>query len=75
MNKSATYLLKRLGFYIIAGWAAITLNFFIPRLMPGDPISVMFASFRGKLKPEAMEALKQTFGFTNEPLLNKYSAS
>ena len=72
MNKSAIYILKRLGFYIIAGWAAITLNFFIPRLMPGDPISVMFASFRGKLKPEAMEALKQTFGFTNEPLLKKY---
>ena len=72
MSSSIKYLLNRLGIYCIAGWAAITLNFFIPRLMPGDPVSVMFASFRGKLKPEAMEALKQTFGFTDEPLVNKY---
>lgn len=72
MSPSIIYLLKRLGIYAIAGWAAITLNFFIPRMMPGDPVSVMFASFRGKLKPEAMEALKQTFGFTDGPLLDKY---
>jgi len=72
MSPSIIYLLKRLGIYAIAGWAAITLNFFIPRMMPGDPASVMFASFRGKLKPEAMEALKQTFGFTDGPLLDKY---
>ena len=72
MSSSIKYLFKRLGIYAVAGWAAITLNFFIPRLMPGDPVSVMFASFRGKLKPEAMEALKQTFGFTDGPLLNKY---
>ena len=31
------FLLKRLGFYALAGWAAVTLNFFLPRLMPGDP--------------------------------------
>ncbi len=72
MSPSIIYLLKRLGIYTVAGWAAITLNFFIPRMMPGDPVSVMFASFRGKLKPEAMEALKQTFGFTEGPLLDKY---
>ena len=72
MNTSVKYLLKRLGIYAISGWAAVTLNFFLPRMMPGDPVSVMFASFRGKLKPEAIEALKQTFGFTDEPLLNKY---
>jgi len=72
MSPSIIYLLKRLGIYTVAGWAAITLNFFIPRMMPGDPVSVMFASFRGKLKPEAMEALKETFGFTEGPLLDKY---
>ena len=68
MNKSVKYLLERLGFYAIAGWAAVTLNFFIPRMMPGDPVSIMFARFKGKLKPESIEALKQTIGF---PLLWK----
>ena len=28
---------------------AITLNFLIPRLMPGDPASIMFAQFKGIL--------------------------
>jgi hypothetical protein len=31
------YLLKRLGFYLLAAFAAVTMNFFLPRLMPGDP--------------------------------------
>ena len=69
MNHSLNYLLRRLGFYFIAAWAALTLNFFIPRLMPGDPAAIIFARFRGKLKPEAMNALRETFGLTDEPLL------
>ena len=72
MSPSVRYLLNRLGFYLIAAWAAITLNFFIPRLMPGDPASIMFANFRGKLKPEALEALKQTFGISDAPIFSQY---
>ena len=37
------YILKRLGYYLLAFWASITLNFLLPRLMPGDPFSRMFA--------------------------------
>ena len=72
MSPSVRYLLNRLGFYLIAAWAAITLNFFIPRMMPGDPASIMFANFRGRLKPEALEALKQTFGITDAPIFSQY---
>ena len=72
MNQSLKYLLRRLGFYFIAAWAALTLNFFIPRMMPGDPAAIIFARFRGKLKPEAMNALRETFGLTDEPLLGQY---
>src|SRR3954462_13281073 len=32
------WLLRRLVFYVFAGWVALTLNFLLPRLMPGDPI-------------------------------------
>ena len=28
------YLARRLGFYLLAGWAAMSLNFLIPRMMP-----------------------------------------
>src|SRR5215469_6632621 len=31
------YLLRRIGFYLAALWAAVTINFLVPRLVPGDP--------------------------------------
>ncbi len=66
------YILQRLGFYVFAAWAALTLNFFLPRLMPGDPATALFARFRGRLAPEAMLALRETFGLTDAPLLVQY---
>jgi peptide/nickel transport system permease protein len=32
------WLLRRIVFYVFALWVALTLNFLLPRLMPGDPI-------------------------------------
>ena len=66
------YLVRRLGFYLIAGWAALTLNFFLPRLMPGDPATALFGRFRGQLSPEALDALRETFGLTDTGLLQQY---
>lgn len=66
------YILKRLGFYALAAWVALTLNFFLPRLMPGDPATALFARFRGRLGPEALDALRETFGLTEAPLLMQY---
>jgi peptide/nickel transport system permease protein len=40
--------------------------------MPGDPATALFARFRGRLAPEAMDALRETFGLTDEPLLQQY---
>ena len=67
------YALRRMAFYLIAFWAAITLNFLLPRLMPSDPATVLFARFQGRLKPEALEALKQTFGINDAPHGNSIS--
>ena len=66
------FILKRLGFYLLAGWVALTLNFFLPRLMPGDPATALFARFRGRLSPEAIDAMRETFGLTDAPLLSQY---
>lgn len=66
------YALERLGFYLLAGWVSITLNFFLPRMMPGDAATAMFGRFQGKLAPEALEALKAAFGFTEGPLWEQY---
>jgi peptide/nickel transport system permease protein len=66
------FALRRLGFYLLAAWVAVTLNFFLPRLMPGDPATALFARFRGKLNPHALEGLRQAFGLTNAPLISQY---
>lgn len=66
------YALRRLGFYLLAAWFALTLNFFLPRLMPGDPASALFARFKGRLAPETMAALRQAFGLTDAPLASQY---
>jgi peptide/nickel transport system permease protein len=34
---------RRLLFYVFAIWVALTLNFLLPRLMPGDPIAGLLA--------------------------------
>jgi peptide/nickel transport system permease protein len=34
---------QRLLFYVIALWVALTINFLLPRLMPGDPIAGLLA--------------------------------
>lgn len=67
------WILGRLGFYLLAAWAAITLNFFLPRLMPGDPATAIFARFKGRLSPEAMAGLREAFGLTQDTLLSQYA--
>lgn len=66
------FILRRLGFYLLAAWASITINFFLPRLIPGDPAAAIFAGARGQLRPEQFEQLRAALGLSNEPLLNQY---
>jgi peptide/nickel transport system permease protein len=66
------YLLKRLGFYGVAAVFAVTLNFLLPRLMPGDAAGALFARFQGKLSPEALEALRRAIGISDGPLWKQY---
>jgi peptide/nickel transport system permease protein len=56
------YVLHRLGFFVLTLWAAVTVNFLIPRLMPGDPASAMMARFHGRVNPAAIHALQVAFG-------------
>ncbi|HEY1012815.1 MAG TPA: ABC transporter permease [Herpetosiphonaceae bacterium] len=66
------YVLRRIGFYLVAAWASLTLNFIIPRLMPGDPASAIFARFKGQLQPDQIQSMREAFGFTDAPLLEQY---
>jgi peptide/nickel transport system permease protein len=66
------HLLRRIGFYLVALWAAITIDFFIPRLAPGNPAELLIARFQGKLRPEALHSLEIAFGISHAPLYVQY---
>jgi peptide/nickel transport system permease protein len=61
-----SYLARRLGFYAFTAWAALTINFFIPRLIPGDPVSALVNGMRGQIEPQQIESLTVLFGLDKE---------
>jgi peptide/nickel transport system permease protein len=66
------FILRRIGFYAVAAWVSITLNFLLPRLMPGDPASVIFGRAQGRMTPEALEAMKRAYGLSDDPIYIQY---
>jgi peptide/nickel transport system permease protein len=54
---------RRLGFFVLTLWAALTLNFFIPRFMPGSPLDALRARTHNRLSPEALNQMLTSFGF------------
>ncbi|MEV6343585.1 ABC transporter permease [Actinoplanes sp. NPDC051851] len=69
------YLLRKLGFYLVALWAALTVNFFVPRLMPGDPVEILLSKLgqHGPVTPEMRASMEALLGTnTGEPLWSQY---
>jgi peptide/nickel transport system permease protein len=66
------YLLRQICLYLLAAWASLTLNFILPRTMPGDPVTALMARMHGHLQPNEIEAIKQAYGFNSGPILNQY---
>jgi len=56
-----SFILRRLAFYLVAAWVAITANFFIPRAVPGNPIEIILSKYPN-LTPQAYKALSQMIG-------------
>lgn len=67
-----SFILKRLGFYGLAIWVSVTINFFLPRLIPGDPAARLLARVANQLRPEEIESLRRVFGFSDAPILIQY---
>jgi peptide/nickel transport system permease protein len=54
-------------------WAALTLNFFIPRFMPGNPLQSLRDRTHNKLSPQALQQMLTSFGFKpNESIAVQY---
>jgi peptide/nickel transport system permease protein len=55
------FVLRRLGFFAVTLWAAVSINFLIPRLMPGNPVEAMLAQ-HPHLTPQAIHSLTILLG-------------
>ena len=66
-----TYLVRRLAFYLITAWAAITINFILPRLIPGDPVQALLTRYKGQLSPQATRSLYVLFGLDKSQSLGQ----
>ena len=64
---------RRILFYMLTALAAITVDFFIPRLMPGNPVEAILARLQGQITPATIKGLEQQFGLrTKEGLWGQY---
>lgn len=70
------YVVRKLGFYLVALWAALTLNFLIPRLLPGNPVDILLAKLQqrgGIVTPATRDAYELLLGGdSDQPLLLQY---
>ena len=67
------FILRRLGFFVLTLWVALTLNFLLPRMMPGNPAQAMIANHKGVVSPTALKALEAQFGLnTHQSLIGQY---
>ncbi|MCR6692274.1 MAG: ABC transporter permease [archaeon YNP-LCB-003-016] len=69
MSEFKGYIVRRTVYAIITLFLTITINFFIFRVMPGDPVSIMVSE--RILKPSVVEEVRAMFGL-NLPLWQQY---
>lgn len=68
------FVLRRAGFYLVAAWIGVTINFLLPRLMPGDAATAAFAAQYQKLasNPAALDQMRAAFGISDDPIHVQY---
>lgn len=67
------FALRRLGFFALTLWAALSLNFLLPRIMPGNPVESAIASLHVPLTTSEMNAIAAQFGIDqHQSLVSEY---
>ncbi len=70
------YFLNKLGWFLITLVAAFFLNFFLPRMMPGDPVASIVARLaQGISNTEGVQAIYQQYADlfgTNRPMIEQF---
>lgn len=68
------FVARKLGFYLAAAWVALTINFFLPRLMPGNPVEVVIARMQqsGPTPPGEAAAVSSLLGLGTGNVFQQY---
>jgi peptide/nickel transport system permease protein len=68
------YVGRKLVFYVVALWGAVTLNFFLPRLAPGNPVQVLISKMAqtGAPPPGEAKALQALLGLGHGNIFGQY---
>ncbi len=69
------YFVRRIIIFFLTLWAAVTLNFLIPRLQPGDPAQTIVAKLAGQteaIDPAQLAAIRAMLGTPEGNLLTQY---
>jgi peptide/nickel transport system permease protein len=59
-------LARRLGLYVVTAVVAITVNFFIPRLMPGNPVQAAIGHMQSRVTQQTIRALDLQYGLNTK---------
>jgi peptide/nickel transport system permease protein len=66
------YFLRKLGMLLFTLFVALSLNFFLPRLMPGDPARALLGKM-DSISPEQLDSIRAAFGLdTSDSLPLQY---
>ncbi len=70
------YALRRIVLFLLTLWAAVTINFLIPRLMPGSPAEAAVGKFagRGPVSTSQVRAIEIMLGVPKGSLWSQYQA-
>lgn len=62
---------RRAGQYALVLWAAVTLNFALPYLAPGDPVEYLYGGDQQALDPRYIAQMRAEYG-RDRPILEQY---
>ncbi|MBT4287679.1 MAG: ABC transporter permease [Deltaproteobacteria bacterium] len=66
------YFIRKVFWFLLALYTAVTVNFILPRLMPGDPVSILVNRIQGA-DAESIDAIRAAFGIdTNKSIVTQY---
>jgi peptide/nickel transport system permease protein len=68
------YMARKAGFYLVAAWVAITVNFLLPQLIPGNPVEALIGRMAqsGTPPPGEAKVLTALLGLGTGNIFDKY---